>query len=68
MKHPRQRPPMRMPSPAEVFILYVTWCTLGIVVVIATLLLLPWSLPFGIAAFVFGGYVLARYVRDLRSN
>ena len=55
-----RRPPWERFSPGQVFVLFVTWCMLGVVGTVATLLFFPWSLPFALLAVVAGAYAMAR--------
>ena len=40
------------------FVLFVTWCMLGVVGTVATLLFFPWSVPFALIAIVAGAYAV----------
>jgi hypothetical protein len=50
------------------FVLFVTWCMLGVIGTVATLLFFPWSIPFALAAITAGTYAMARILTGPGSN
>ena len=61
-------PPWERFTPGQVFVLFVTWCMLGIIGIVATLLFFPWSVPFAIIAIIVGAYVMARVLTGPQSR
>ena len=62
------RDPTRPPiGPAQAFVLFVTWCALGIIATVAMIAFFPWSVPFWIVAILvgtwLGGSALGRILR-----
>lgn len=48
--------------------LFVTWCMLGVIGTVATLLFFPWSVPFALIAIVAGTYAMARILAGSDSS